>query len=93
MKISPAHALVMRCLPDGSRWKSQAQIIGLSELGGVCADTVLAELLTAGYCESRQLPILCGDDRACVGRVTMYRTADIRRRAFYKQWELQNTDP
>jgi hypothetical protein len=67
------------------RWRSLAQIVGLSELAN--AGELLEELFAAGFCARKFVPII-GLHRS--HSVTMYRTTQIHRTAFWRAWEVQH---
>ncbi len=59
MQITREHELAMFVLPDDGRWKSEAQLIGLTELGDrTCGIYVV--LHREGFCERKLVPILTG---------------------------------
>jgi hypothetical protein len=89
MNLTPAHLLVMQCVIGASstldRWRSEAQICGLTELAN--APALLEELFAAGFIARTYMPVL---GLHLSHSVTMYRTIDFHRRAFWREWEVQH---
>jgi CheY-like chemotaxis protein len=78
--LSAVHTLAMDQLPVDGRWQTEAQLIGLTRLGNQ-TDGVYRDLVIAGFCEVRLVPILCHVTDAA-DFMRMYRTTWKRRRAY-----------
>jgi len=74
------HYLGMFCLPVDGRWQTEAQLIGQSQMGNR-TDGVFRDLVDAGFCERKIVPILC-DIADAQDFMPMYRTTWKMRRAY-----------
>jgi CheY-like chemotaxis protein len=83
-QVSSAHNLAMDALPVDGRWRTEAQVVAQSKLGNR-AGGIFRDLVRAGYCEERIVPILCHVTDA-EDFMRMYRTTWKRRRAYGKRF-------
>jgi hypothetical protein len=81
--LTAEHKLAMVCMPLDGRWQTEAQLVGQTQLGSrtgrICRD-----LVKAGYCERKVVPILCDWSDAKVF-MRMYKVTWKMRQAFWKR--------
>jgi len=76
------HDLGMFCLPVDGRWQTEAQLIGQSQMGNRTG-VIYRDLVDAGFCEKKIVPILC-DIAEAADFMRLYRATWKMRRAYRK---------